>query len=97
MAWRSMGADFINHSFAPEVTLAREIGACITNISFVTAAFQSYFAPAGVKILGDDPYKVLGPLASKLALMVLAALPLEAGCGCAGLRSEQPPEHYARR
>ncbi len=41
MAFRSMGAEFINHSIAAEVTLAREIGACFVPVAFVTAGFTS--------------------------------------------------------
>lgn len=97
MAYRSMGADFINHSFAPEVTLAREIGACITNVSFITAPFSAYFAPPNVGILGGSPYRKLGPIASQIALRAIAALPAEAGCLCSSLLSAQDPANHANR
>ena len=97
MAYRSMGADFINHSFAPEVTLAREIGACITNVSFITAPLSAYFAPPEVTILGASPAQALGPLASQIALRTMAALPAEPGCICAGLLSPQDPAHQSHR
>jgi len=97
MAYRSMGADFINHSFAPEVTLAREIGACITNVSFITAPFTAYFAPPSVGILGESPYKALGPIASRIALLTIAALPAEAACLCSSLLSAQDSANHANR
>jgi 5'-methylthioadenosine phosphorylase len=97
MAYRSMGADFINHSFAPEVTLAREIGACITNVSFITAPFTAYFTPPGAALLGESPYAALGPIASRLALRTIAMLPGGAGCLCSGLLSAQDPANHANR
>jgi len=51
-AYRSLGADLINHSLAPEATLAREIGACFVNVSFVTAAYMNYFSPPNINVLG---------------------------------------------
>ena len=96
-AYRSLGADFINHSLAPEATLAREIGACFVNCSFVTAAYLNYFAPAGQNILGEGVQTKLAPIASRVALLALARFPLGATCLCSALRSEQDARHYDNR
>ena len=51
-AHRMLGADITNHSLVPEATLAREIGACFVNCTFITVAFDDYFAPADQRIIG---------------------------------------------
>lgn len=97
-AYRSLGGDVINHSLAPEATLAREIGACFINCAFVTAAYQNYFTPAGVNVLGEGVQKTLAPIASRVALRAVAAFPeATEDCDCAGLRSLQDPAHRDRR
>jgi len=96
-AYRLLGADFINHSLAPEATLAREIGACFVNVTFLTAAFNNYFAPPDQAVLGPGVLERLVPYASDLALKVIAAIPAERRCLCAGLHSPKPPERKDRR
>lgn len=44
MMFRTLGADVINHSIAPEATLSREIGACFTPCAFVTATMNDYLS-----------------------------------------------------
>src|SRR5262249_54352527 len=46
-AYHLLGADFINHSIAPEATAAREIGACFVNATCIVTAFGEYFATEG--------------------------------------------------
>ncbi|MEO6299735.1 MAG: hypothetical protein ABIV25_05410 [Paracoccaceae bacterium] len=97
-AYRTMGGDIINHSLAPEATLSREIGACFVNVAFVTAAYSSYFKPAGHNVLGEGVQVTLAPIASRIALLAVAGFPAEMPeCICASLRSEQDPSHYNNR
>lgn len=97
MAYRSLGGDFINHSLAPEATLAREIGACFVNCAFITAAYHNYFSPPDVKVLGADVHSELSVVASRVALQAAAALEREVDCGCSSLRSLRPDSHAERR
>jgi 5'-methylthioadenosine phosphorylase len=93
-----MGGDFINHSLAPEATLAREIGACFVNCAFVTAAYPSYFSPPQVNVLGEGVQVSLAPIASRIALQSVANFPIdETQCACSQLRSEQDASHYNNR
>jgi len=96
-AYRSLGADIINHSLAPEATLAREIGVCFANVSFVTAPYLNYFTPANIKVLGADTQRTLAPIASRIALRSIARFPEGAQCLCSGLRSSQPSTNGERR
>jgi len=96
-AYRTLGADFINHSLAPEATLAREIGACFVDCAFVTAPFQNYFAPADVAVLGEGILSTMKLLASRVALRAVAAFERDSNCLCSGLRSLQPDSHAERR
>jgi 5'-methylthioadenosine phosphorylase len=96
-AYRTLGGDVINHSLAPEATLAREIGACFVNCAFVTAAYLNYFAPPQVNVLGEGVQARLAPIASRIALRAVARFPAIAGCLCGSLRSEQNPAHAERR
>ena len=96
IAYRTLGADIINHSIAPEATLAREIGACFVPCAFVTAGFSDYFRPAGVSVLQEGVLEKLGPLASRVALEAAARLPLGVECLCRSLKSAQPEERYER-
>jgi 5'-methylthioadenosine phosphorylase len=95
-AYRSLGGDVINHSLAPEATLAREIGACFVSCAFVTAAYRNYFAPPQKSVLGEGVQKRLAPIASQVALRAVARLPAITGCQCASLRSDQDPAHGER-
>ena len=96
IAYRNLGADIINHSIAPEATLAREIGACFVPCAFVTAGFSDYFRPAGVSVLQEGVLEGLSPLASRVALEAAAALPRDEPCLCHSLKSEQPADRYLR-
>jgi 5'-methylthioadenosine phosphorylase len=96
-AYRTLGGDFINHSLAPEATLAREIGACFVNCAFVTAAYRNYFAPPGESVLGEGVQNRLTPITSRIALRAAAQFPRDATCLCASLRSPQDPSHYEQR
>lgn len=94
MAFRSMGADVINHSIAPEATLAREIGACFVPCAFVTAGFKDYFRPAGESLLQYGGVENLGVISGRVALEAAARFPLGSDCLCRSLKSQQPPERY---
>jgi 5'-methylthioadenosine phosphorylase len=96
IAYRSLGADIINHSIAPEATLAREIGACFVPCAFVTAGFNDYFRPAGVSVLQEGVLEELSPIASHVMLQAAAKLPVATECLCHSLKSEQPGERYDR-
>jgi 5'-methylthioadenosine phosphorylase len=96
-AYRMLGADFVNHSLAPEATLAREIGACFVNCTFITVAFNSYFAPPDASILAGSGLDSLAPVASLIALRSIAQIPKNSGCLCSQLRSRQPERYSERR
>ena len=96
-AYRTLGGDVINHSLAPEATLAREIGACFVNCAFVTAAYLNYFAPPQVNVLGEGVQARLAPIASRIALRAVARFPAASDCLCGSLRSDQNPAHAQRR
>ncbi len=90
MAYRTMGADIINHSIAPEATLAREIGACFVPCAFVTAGFNDYFRNPTESVLREGVADNLAPLASRIALEAAARFPLIDTCQCRELKSAQP-------
>jgi 5'-methylthioadenosine phosphorylase len=96
MVFRSMGADVINHSIAPEATLAREIGACFTPCAFVTAGFNDYMDRSRGQLLQDDILPSLSMIASRVALETVARFPEDEDCSCHALKSPQPEERYAR-
>lgn len=96
MAFRSMGADVINHSIAPEATLSREIGACFTPCAFVTAGFNDYMDRNRGQLLQDDVVPSLSMIASRVALETIARFPEDEDCTCHALKSPQPEERYAR-
>ena len=96
-AYRMLGADITNHSLVPEATLSREIGACFVNCTFITVAFDDYFAPADQKVIGEGLLENLSPVASRIALLSVARLDADAPCLCAGLRWPQDPSHRERR
>ena len=96
-AYRSLGADIVNHSLAPEATLAREIGASFVNVAFITAAFPNYFAPPQLQMIGQDRRLELAPIASRIALRAVARFPADADYLGPRLRSAQDPSHYANR
>lgn len=94
IAYRNLGADIVNHSIAPEATLAREIGACFVPLAFVTAGFNDYFRSAGISVLQEGVLEGLSPIASRIALEAAARLPRGTECLCQSLKSEQPMERY---
>jgi 5'-methylthioadenosine phosphorylase len=94
IAYRTLGADIINHSIAPEATLAREIGACFVPCAFVTAGFNDYFRNPTENVLRDGVLDGLSPLASRIALLAAALLPRTEDCQCQGLKSPQPEERH---
>jgi 5'-methylthioadenosine phosphorylase len=96
-AYRMLGADFVNHSLAPEATLAREIGACFVNCTFITVAFNNYFAPPDASVLAGGALDSLAPVASRIALRAIAQIPKSSGCLCSNLRSRQPERYTERR
>ncbi|WP_074063867.1 5'-methylthioadenosine phosphorylase [Rhizobium etli] len=96
MAFRSMGADVINHSIAPEATLSREIGACFTPCAFVTAGFNDYMDRNRGQLLQDDVMPSLSVIASRVALETVARVPDDESCICHKLKSPQPAERYDR-
>ena len=94
MAFRSMGADVINHSIAPGVTLSREIDACFVLLTFVTAGLNDYLNRDRQKLLHVLPN--LSMTASRVALETAMRLPATAECLCQDLKSPQPEERYSR-
>ncbi len=96
IAFRSMGADLINHSLAPEATLSREIGACFVPLAFVTAGFNDYMNRDRGTLLQEDVLPSLSRIASELALLTVLRLLDRRSCACQTLRSPQPAERYDR-
>lgn len=92
-AYRMLGADITNHSLVPEATLAREIGACFVNCSFVTVAYDDYFLPADRKVIADGQLEALNPIASRIALRAVARFEPGAACLCQRLRTPQDSRH----
>ncbi|PDS35083.1 5'-methylthioadenosine phosphorylase [Rhizobium anhuiense] len=96
MAFRSMGADVINHSIAPEATLSREIGACFTPLAFVTAGYNDYMDRSRGQLLQDNVLPGLSMITSRVALETVARFSEDQDCGCHMLKSPRPAENYAR-
>lgn len=96
LAFRSMGADVLNHSIAPEATLSREISACFVPLAFVTAGFNDYMDRNRQKLLQEDVLPSLSMTASRVALETAARLPANPECSCQGLKSPQPEERSSR-
>lgn len=96
IAFKTLGADVINHSLAPEATLAREIGACFTPLAYVTAEFSDYLARDSGSLLRPGVLSSLSMVASRIALETAAALSTEQDCECHALLTPQPPERYSR-
>ncbi|WP_108258904.1 phosphorylase family protein [Mangrovicoccus ximenensis] len=96
IAFRSMGADVMNHSIAPEATLSREIGACFVPCAFVTAGFNDYMDRGRGTLLQKGVLPSLSRLCSELALRAAARLPAAGDCSCHALKTPQPAERYDR-
>lgn len=91
-----VGADVLNHSLAPEATLAREIGACFVPCAYVTAGFNDYMDRSSGDILQSGVLPKLQHVSSVVALLTAAALPPAGQCNCAALLSPQPEQRYSR-
>jgi 5'-methylthioadenosine phosphorylase len=96
LAFRSMGADVINHSIAPEATLSREIGACFVPLAFVTAGFSDYMDRNRGQLLQDDVLPSLSVITSRIALETVAYLREDEDCACHTMKTPQPEERYFR-
>lgn len=86
-ALAAMGADVIGQSLAPEVYLAREIGACYAGIHQIVNRAEG--------IGGDWSHEELSGIFHRrssfmgsLAVEALKAVPLQIDCGCRDLRKE---------
>ena len=95
LAFRSMGADVLNHSLAPEATLSREIGAAFVPLAFVTAGYNDYLDRSRGTLLHSDAHARLSRRASELALLTAARLPTGPN-QAHHLKTPQHPDHYDR-
>lgn len=79
-------ADIVGQSLAPEVYLAREIGACYANLSFVVNYGEGLklWSHNTMKDIFFDDAKLIG----KILLDVAANVDSSDGCHCAELRKE---------
>ncbi|MER5173035.1 hypothetical protein [Thioclava kandeliae] len=96
LAFRSMGADVMNHSIAPEATLSREIGACFVPLAFVTAGFNDYMDRNRGTLLQDGVLPSLSRVASELALKTAIQMAGRGECSCHELKTPQPRERASR-
>ncbi|UCI09489.1 5'-methylthioadenosine phosphorylase [Mesorhizobium sp. B1-1-8] len=96
MMFRTLGADIINHSIAPEATLSREIGACFIPCAFVTATMNDYLGRDRGTLLQAGVLERLSQITSTIALTTAATLPVGEPCTCHALLTAQPPERYER-
>jgi 5'-methylthioadenosine phosphorylase len=82
---RTTAGDVIGQSMAPEVVLARDIGACWAGLYIVVN-----YAEGVVKPWEHDELKAIffdeSDTIARIVLDVVATAPLDAGCGCADLR-----------
>ena len=82
---RSTGADVVGQSFAPEVVLARDIGACYAGIYMVVN-----YAEGVIKDWEHDELKTIffeeSETIARCALDVISETDLAVDCGCADLR-----------
>jgi 5'-methylthioadenosine phosphorylase len=96
MMFRTLGADVVNHSIAPEATLSREIGSCFTPCAFVTATLNDYLDRDRGTLLQPGALESLSRITSSIVLEAAAVLPIGEPCACHGLLSPQPSGRYAR-
>jgi len=79
-------ADIVSQSLAPEVYLAREIGACYANLSFVVNYGE------GIRVWSHDTMKDIffddAKLIGDILLDALKNIPAERTCHCLELRKE---------
>ncbi|WP_028987858.1 MTAP family purine nucleoside phosphorylase [Thermicanus aegyptius] len=86
--FRSWHGDFVGQSIAPEVYLAREIGACYTGIYMVVNYAEGIIRDWDHKDLSDIFYGE-GKKIGNILLDALKETPAEAvGCNCRALRKE---------
>jgi 5'-methylthioadenosine phosphorylase len=82
---RSTDADVIGQSMAPEVTLARDIGACWAGIYIVVN-----YAEGVVKPWEHDELKAVffeeSETIARIVLDAVSTAPLDSACGCSDLR-----------
>ncbi len=82
---RRLGADIVGQSFAPEVFLARDIGACYAGIYIVVN-----YAEGVVREWEHDELKTIffdeSATIARIVLDTIANASLDAKCGCADLR-----------
>ncbi len=82
---RRLGGDVIGQSLAPEVFLARDIGACFAGIYIVVNYGEGVvkeWEHADMKAIFFDESATI----AKIVLDAIAGAALDAGCGCAELR-----------
>ena len=82
---RRLGGDVIGQSLAPEVFLARDIGACFAGIYIVVNYGEGVvkeWEHADMKAIFFDESATI----ARIVLDVIASTALDAGCGCAELR-----------
>ena len=79
-------ADIVGQSLAPEVYLAREIGACYANLSFVVNYGEGLFdwSHEVMKNIFFDDAELLG----KILLETIRNVEGKKNCSCAELRKE---------
>jgi 5'-methylthioadenosine phosphorylase len=82
---RRLGGDVIGQSFAPEVVLARDIGACFAGIYMVVNYAEGVvreWEHAELKAIFLEESSAIG----RCVLETVATTTLDAGCGCAEFR-----------
>ncbi|MDH7496936.1 MAG: MTAP family purine nucleoside phosphorylase [Syntrophomonadaceae bacterium] len=84
---RLAGADLVGQSLAPEVYLAREIGACYAGVYLVVNHAEGVVGPWEHAELEDIFYRESAHL-GRILLEVLRRAPRQPGCGCRSLRKE---------
>ena len=88
-AYAGMGAELIGAGVAPEVFLAREIGACyapLTTVLNYAEGVRSQWDYALIDEILHEDARTLG----RLLIDALIALPATPGCACAGYRKPMP-------
>ncbi|MCL5292017.1 MAG: MTAP family purine nucleoside phosphorylase [Actinobacteria bacterium] len=82
---RSLGGDIIGQSLAPEVYLAREIGACYGSIQIIVNYAEGVVEEWSHEELASIFYGEAGMM-SRILLEALDSLPAEKSCPCVSLR-----------
>jgi len=82
---KRLGGDIIGQSFAPEVVLARDIGACFAGIYMVVNYGEGVvkeWEHSELRAIFDEE----APTIARCVLEVVASADLDAACGCSELR-----------